>query len=49
MKTFIFNETNGNASITLSATDYTDALEYLKAIVASDWAWRCEDEEGEEE
>jgi hypothetical protein len=46
MRTFIFTQKNGNATITLSAENYEEAL---KGIVLQPKMWRVEDEEGEDE
>ena len=49
MKTFIFIQKNGNATITLSAANLTEALHDLHDIVISTIEWRVENEEGEDE
>ena len=49
MKTYIFAEKNGNASITLSAEDEDDAISYLEGITKSPLAWILDGEEEEEE
>lgn len=49
MKTYTFFEHNGNASITLSASSFEQAYEYLVKITKHPSDWRVEDEEGEEE
>jgi hypothetical protein len=49
MKTFVFTQKHGNASVTLSADNFDDAVEALFEIVQGDCGWRVEDEDGEEE
>jgi hypothetical protein len=49
MKTFVFYQKHGNASVTLSANDFDEAEEALFDIVQGDCGWRVEDEEGEPE
>ena len=49
MKTFIFNDKTGSASITLSAENYEEALSYLRDIVTYPLMWRVNNEEGEDE
>jgi len=49
MKTFIFTQKHGNASVTLSANDFEEAEEALFDIVQGDCGWRVEDEDGEDE
>jgi hypothetical protein len=49
MKTFHFDENNGNAVVTLSADNYEEAREYLAEIVKDPDEWGCDNEEGEDE
>lgn len=49
MKTFHFDESNGSATITLSAENFDDAKKILTEVGLNVDMWRCEDEEGEEE
>lgn len=49
MKTFVFNESNGNAGLTLSAEDYQAAIKYMKDLGLNPNHWACEDEDGEDE
>jgi hypothetical protein len=49
MRTFVFYQKHGNASVTLSANDFDEAEEALFDIVQGDCGWRVEDEEGEPE
>lgn len=48
IKTFVFHQKNGNATIILSALDFNDAEENLHDIVEDSLGWRCEDEDGED-
>jgi hypothetical protein len=49
MKTFVFHQKNGNASVILSAENFKEAELALFDIVKSDYGWRVEDEDGEDE
>lgn len=49
MKTFVFNEKNGSASIILSESNYDEAIEYLKNLGVNPNHFEYEDEEGEDE
>lgn len=49
MKTFLFNEANGNVSITMSEETFEDAIEKLKDLGLDPDQFECEDEEGEDE
>jgi hypothetical protein len=49
MKTYIFTQKYGNASVILSADNYKEAEEALMDIVEGDCGWRCENEDGEDE
>ena len=49
MKTFVFTQKHGNASVTLSADNFEEAETALFDIVQGDCGWRVEDEDGEEE
>lgn len=49
MKTYVFNESNGNASLTISARNFEEAFTYLIRLVKDTDDWRVEDEGGEEE
>jgi len=49
MKTFSFNESNGNASLILSEIDYEKAVEYIRDLGLNPDDWQCEDEEGEDD
>ncbi len=48
-KTFLFYEKNGSGTLTFSAFDFDDAIFQLEAQVKEPLAWRCDNEEGEEE
>lgn len=49
MRTYIFNERNGNGTLILSAENFPDAEELMKEKVVHPINWRIEDEEGEDE
>lgn len=49
MKTFTFYQKNSGVCVTLSAPDIEEAEEILFATVQSNYGWRCDDEEGEDE
>jgi len=49
MKTFVFSQKHGNASVTLSADNFEEAEKELFEIVKDDYGWRVHDEDGEEE
>lgn len=49
MKTYVFVEKNGNATVTLSADDEKEANEYLKGLVRYPDAFRLDDTESEDD
>ena len=49
MKTFIFNCRVSSTSIIISAEDFNDAYGELKDTVIVPEAYRCEDEDGQED
>ena len=49
MKTFVFAEKNSSAVIVLSAESFLMAHMMMQQLVKDVDAWRCDDEEGEEE
>jgi hypothetical protein len=49
MKTFVFMEKNGNASITLSSENFESAKKELGEKVKYLNNWRVEDKDGEDE
>lgn len=49
MKTFLFYHKNSSAVLTLSANNFDEAEEVLADVVKDIDAWRCEDEDGEDE
>jgi hypothetical protein len=49
MKTFTFIEKNGSGVISISATDFDNAIDVLEETVAEPMGWRVENEDGENE
>ena len=49
MRTFHFYQKNSSVRVTLSANDLEEAEEVLFDHVKSDYGWRVEDEDGEED
>ena len=49
MKTYIFVERNGNATLTLSADSDKEVLDYLASIVVLKDNWRLDEDLTEEE
>ena len=49
LKTFTFYQKNSSAVLTLSSSSFENAENLLFETVQSDYGWRCDDEEGEEE
>lgn len=49
MRTFNFYQKNSSVRVTLSADNFEEAEETLFDHVKSNYGWRCEDEDGEDE
>ncbi len=49
MKTFMFTQKNSSVTVILSADNIDEAEEILFDTVQSDYGWRVDNEEGEEE